>query len=171
MLDLITEASALGALLEETRGVVGVVLAPADGEPRAIVGHVDDDDTSATVGATLTGELNKIGAVLGLGTLGVASLKAGTAARVFAQQSGAVVVIELDPKRPLGELETKLRTVAWAPEEDLLEVPKSHRMPTVPSPPPRLRPSGLTPPPPITGQAPATLPPQLQTVPPPTMPS
>jgi predicted regulator of Ras-like GTPase activity (Roadblock/LC7/MglB family) len=167
MLDLITEASALGALLEETRGVVGVVLATDDGEPRATVGHVNDGDTCAMVAAALTRELNKIGSVLGLGTLGVASLKAGTAARVFAEQSGAVVVIELDPKRPLGELETKLRTVAWAPEEDLLEIPKSSRMPTVPAPPPRMPPRSTapTPPPPITAQMPATLPPQLHTIP------
>jgi hypothetical protein len=153
MLDLITEASALGGLLEETRGVVGVVLSTIDGELRAIVGSVRDGDASAMVAAALTGELNKIGGVLGLGTLGVASLKAATAARVFARQSGAVVVIELDPKRPLGELEAKLRTVTWAPEEDLLEVPVVHRVATVPnyrvgSP---TRPAMSTPAPPMTG--------------------
>src|SRR5215470_7346653 len=128
MLDLISEASALGILLEETRGVVGVVLTTVDGDLRATVGSVADGDVCAIVAAAVTGELNKIGMLLGLGTLGVASLKAPTSARVFAEQSGSVVGIELDPKRPLGELETRLRTTTWAPNERL--EPAAHRVPT-----------------------------------------
>src|SRR5262245_5145420 len=132
MRDLMEASAPLGALLEETRGVVGVVLGTGDGEVRAVVGSVTDAATSAMVAAPLTRELNRLGGLLGLGELGVASLKAAGAGCVFAQQSDAVVVIELDPRRPLGELETKLRGVIWAPEEDLLEVPVSNRMPTVP---------------------------------------
>src|SRR5262249_24347348 len=121
MLELITEASALGALLEETRGVVGVVLGTADGDLRAIVGSGADGDVCAIVAAALTGELNRVSMLLGLGTLGVASLKAASAARVFAEQQGSVVGIELDPKRPLGELETRLRTMTWAPDGERLD--------------------------------------------------
>ena len=132
MVHLVSEASTLGTLIVDTRGVVGVVVGTADGEIRASVGSVRDGD--AIVAATVTGELNKIGALLGLGELGVASLKAATASRVFAQQSGAVVVIEVDPRRPIAELETKLLTLAWAPEDESFGPPAS-RMATVPDPP------------------------------------
>src|SRR5262252_4186050 len=116
MIDLISEASTLGVLLEETRGVVGVVLGTPDGELRTVVGSFVDGDATAACAASLTEELGKVGELLGLGELGVASLKSLTAARVFARQSDAVLSIELDPKRPLGELENKLRTLAWAPQ-------------------------------------------------------
>jgi predicted regulator of Ras-like GTPase activity (Roadblock/LC7/MglB family) len=122
----------LGALLEETRGVVGVVLGTADGELRAVVGSVADGNTGAAVTASLIEALSHVGSLLGLGELGVASLKGATAARVFARQGSAVLAIELDPKRPLGDLETKLRTVAWAPDEEVLELPAVNRATTVP---------------------------------------
>src|SRR5262249_4777152 len=131
MLDLVTEATTLGVLLEETRGVIGVVLGNTEGEVRGTVGSVRDSDAGAMVAATISDELNQIGALLGLGGLGVVSIKSPTASRVVAQQSGAVLVIELDPKRPLGELETKLRTLTWAPPDERLEVPPPSR----PSPP------------------------------------
>jgi hypothetical protein len=127
MLDLVTEATTLGVLLEETRGVVGVVLGNTEGEVRGTVGSVRDSDAGASVAATLGVELNRIGSLLGLGGLGVVSIKSATAARVVAQQSGAVLVIELDPRRPLGELETKLRTLTWAPPDERLEVPPPSR--------------------------------------------
>ncbi len=171
MLERITEASALGTLLEETRGVVGVVLANVEGELRSIVGSVADGDVCAIVAASLTGELNRVGALLGFGTLAVASLKAASAARVFAEQSGAVVGIELDPKRPLGELETKLRMVTWARDEQL-EAPPPGRMPTVPE--PRL--PGLTrppmpPPAPSPRSASPTMPPRPTAPTPPPLPA
>jgi hypothetical protein len=92
---------------------------------------------------------------------------------VFARQSGAAVVIELDPKRPLGELEVKLQTVAWAPGGEFLE-PTVSRAPSKPiterpdSPPAEAEPgrptrSGATNPPPLrVPPAPA------RTAPPPT---
>lgn len=133
MLGLVTETSVLGALLEDTRGVVGVVLGTSEGELRAVVGSVADGDAGAAVAAALSEELRRIGALLGMGDLQVASVKAPSAARVLAQQSGAVLMIELDPKRPLTELESKLRVQAWAPSDELLERPAaSSRAPTVP---------------------------------------
>jgi predicted regulator of Ras-like GTPase activity (Roadblock/LC7/MglB family) len=99
MRDLVTEASTLGALLEETRGVIGVVLASTEGDVRLVVGAVRDSTRSASVAATLTGEFNHIGALLALGDVEVTSIKAASAARVVAQQSGAVLVVELDPGR------------------------------------------------------------------------
>ena len=132
MSGLVTEESMLGALLEETRGVVGVVLGTADGELRAVVGSVGDSNTAAAVAAALASGLQHIGSLLGLGGLAVASIKAASAARVLAQQAGAVVMIELDPKRPLGELEVRLQTMAWAPPEDDIERPSINRTPTVP---------------------------------------
>jgi hypothetical protein len=132
MIDLISEQSTLGVLLEETRGVVGVVLGTVDGELRTVVGSFVDGDATAATAASLTEELSKIGALLGLGELGVASLKAPSAARVFARQSDAVLAIELDPKRPIGELENKLRTLEWMPRHDRLESPAINRVPTVP---------------------------------------
>jgi hypothetical protein len=131
MPDLASKANMLGALLEETRGVVGVALGTAGGQLRAVVGSVVDGEASAAVAAALTAELGKVGSLLGLGELGVASLKAATAARVFARQAGAAVVIELDPKRPLGELEAKLQTVAWAPHSEVLEPPVGRMPPRV----------------------------------------
>jgi hypothetical protein len=156
MLDLVTEATTLGMLLEETRGVVGVVLGTEDGEVRGMVGAVRDGETGASVAAALSNELNRIGALLGLGELGVVSIKAASAARVVAQQSGAVLVIELDPKRPLGELETKLRTLAWAPDEEALEGPAVNRAPTLP----RVSPPRVAPPP-IPIATPMATPPPL----------
>lgn len=131
MLDLKTEARRLGALVEETRGVVGVALGTTGAELRAVAGSVADGDAGVAVAAALTAALGTIGSLLGLGQLDVASLKAATAARVFARQSGVVLAIELDPKCPLGELEAKLRTLAWAPEAELLQ-PLVNRVPTRP---------------------------------------
>src|SRR5579872_1698399 len=133
MLDLVTEATTLGVLLEETRGVVGVVLGTTEGEVRGTVGSVRDSDAGASTAATLGVEFNKIGTLLGLGGLGVVSIKSPTAARVVAQQSGAVLVIELDPRRPLGELETKLRTLTWAPPDERLGVPPPSRASSPPA--------------------------------------
>lgn len=131
MLDLISEASTLGALLEQTRGVVGVVLGTAAGELRAVVGSFADGDATAAAAAALAEELHKLGALLGLGGLGVASVKGPSATRVFARQADAVLTIELDPRRPIGELETKLQTLAWAPDPTA-DDPAIHRVPTVP---------------------------------------
>src|SRR5215470_7005084 len=115
MRDLVTEASTLGALLEETRGVVGVVLSSGEGDVRLVVGAVRDSTTTAMAAAQLTGEFNHIGALLALGDVEVTTVKAASASRVVAQQSAALLIIELDPRRPLGELESKLRSQNWAP--------------------------------------------------------
>jgi len=131
MLNIKTDASVLGALVEATRGVIGMVLGTTETELRAVFGRVADGEASVAVAASLTGELETIGSLLGLGQLGSASLKAKATARVFARQAGAVLAVELDPKCPLGELEAKLQTLAWAPKEELLE-PMVHRIPTVP---------------------------------------
>lgn len=112
------ESSTLDNLLVDTTGVVGVVVGTADGEVTQIDGTVADGDAVAAVAASLTGELAKIGALLNLGELRVASLKAATAGRVFTRQTGAVIAIELDAKRPLGDLETKLRSMVWAAEDE-----------------------------------------------------
>jgi hypothetical protein len=135
MLNLTAEASVLGALIEDARGVVGAVVGTTGSELRAVVGHVADGDTSAAAAASITDELGTIGALLGLGQLGTASVKSATAARVFARQSGAVLAIELDPKSPLVELEIKLQTLEWAPQDELPEEfiePLVNRTPTRP---------------------------------------
>jgi len=131
MLNIKTDASVLGALVEETPGVVGVALGTTETELCAVIGRIADGEASVAVAASLTGELETIGSLLGLGQLGSAALKAKATAHVFARQAGAVLAIELEPKCPLGELETKLQTLPWAPKEELLE-PMVHRVPTVP---------------------------------------
>jgi len=118
MLDFTMESSTLDNLLVDTTGVVGVVVGTADGEVIQIDGTVDDGDAVAAVAASLTGELAKVGSLLHLGELRVASLKAATAGRVFTRQTGAVIAIELDARRPLGDLETKLRSMVWAAEDE-----------------------------------------------------
>src|SRR5690242_11572938 len=153
MLDLISEASTLGALLEETRGVVGVVLGSVTGELRTVVGSFLDGDATAATAAAVVDDLGRIGELLGLGALGVASLKAPTATRVFAHQGGMVLAIELDPKRAIGELETKLRTLDWAPAE--IE-PPVHRAPTVSAAEPPTEPAA-TPLPAISVSVPRTI--------------
>jgi hypothetical protein len=112
--------------------VVAAVLGTTMGETRSVVGSFVDGDTTAAVAASLTAELTALGAILGLGELGVTSLKAPSAARVFARQAGAVLAIELDPKRPLGELEVRLRTTTWAPDDEALDAPVVSRVPTAP---------------------------------------
>jgi hypothetical protein len=67
--------------------------------------------------AALTAELSAIGAALGLGELGVISLKAPSAARVFSRRASAVLAIEIDPRCAVGPVELKLLTLAWAPED------------------------------------------------------
>jgi hypothetical protein len=69
---------------------------------------------------------------------------------VFARQASAVLAVELDPKRPVGELETKLRTLAWAPDD--LDEPALNRVPTVSL---DDRPTGPTEPPPLPAPPPA----------------
>jgi len=145
MLDLVNEASALGSLLEETRGVVGIVVATSSGEPCSVIGSFVDGNATAGMAAQLTTELATIGAVLGLGAFEVASLKAPTGARVFAAQGGAVLAIELDPRSRVAELEAKLRATAWAPTEAPLAAPAESRVPTIPL---KERITGSTQPPP-----------------------
>jgi hypothetical protein len=118
MLDFTMESSTLDNLLIDTVGVVNVVVGTAEGEVTAIDGTVSDGDAVATVAASLTGELAKVGLLLNLGELRVASLKSATAGRVFTRQMDAVIAIELDAKRPLGDLETKLRSMVWAAEDE-----------------------------------------------------
>lgn len=118
MLDFMMDSSTLDNLLNDVAGVVGVVVGTTDGEVTATDGNVHDGDAIAAVAASLTGELGKIGAVLNLGELRVASLKSATAGRVFTRQEDAVIAIELDAKRPLGDLETKLRSMVWAAEDE-----------------------------------------------------
>jgi predicted regulator of Ras-like GTPase activity (Roadblock/LC7/MglB family) len=153
MLDLFGEASTLVTLLEDTRGVVGAVLGTTTGELRGVVGNAVDSDAIAANAAAVLEELGRAGAQLGLGELGVTSLRAITTTRVFARQAGAVLAIELDPRRQVAELETRLLTLAWAPE-DIAE-PAIGRAPTVSL---DDRPTGPTEPPPLP-PPPARLPP------------
>jgi hypothetical protein len=132
MLDLVSEAGALSALLDASPGVIGVVLGTAEGDLHAVAGRVADGDADASFSAALTGELNDIGRALGLGEIIVASIKAASAARMLALQDGAILLIKLDPKQPLGDLESKLRTHAWAPDLVFLDSPAVNRTPTVP---------------------------------------
>jgi predicted regulator of Ras-like GTPase activity (Roadblock/LC7/MglB family) len=118
MLDFTMESSTLDNLLIDTVGVVNVVVGTAEGEVTAIDGSVADGDALAAVAASLTGELAKVGLLLNLGELRVASLKGASAGRVFTRQGEAVIAIELDAKRPLGDLETKLRSMVWAAEDE-----------------------------------------------------
>ncbi|HET7504606.1 MAG TPA: DUF4388 domain-containing protein [Kofleriaceae bacterium] len=125
-----TQTGAIGSLIEQTQGVVGAVLGTASGELRAVVGSVTNGDSGVAAVAVLTSELAAAGKLLGLGELDVASVKSASASRVLSRQAGAVLSIELDPRRPLGELETKLRTLAWAPPD--IDEPTVEYAPPVP---------------------------------------
>ncbi|HET7505216.1 MAG TPA: hypothetical protein VFK02_29560, partial [Kofleriaceae bacterium] len=157
LVELAGDKGPLADLVRETPGVFGVVVGTWAGELTSMAGSFVDGDTTAAASAGLLSELATVGELLGLGELGVASVKAPSAARVFARQAGTIVALELDPKRPLGELETKLRTVAWAPEDatesDLVPPPPEvatgsrrdrHARPT--SPPPLAMPPDDAPP-------------------------
>jgi predicted regulator of Ras-like GTPase activity (Roadblock/LC7/MglB family) len=146
-MDVTTEATALSALLEDAPGMVGAVLGTRDGELRAVIGGARDGEACAATAAVLTTGLAAIGSQLGLGELGVATVKSPSAARLFARQGAAVLAIELDPKRPLGAFEGKLLKASWAPSEEALEGPAVNRVPTVPL---KERVSGSTRPPPNT---------------------
>jgi uncharacterized protein DUF4388 len=117
-------------LFDETAGAIGAVLGTRDGELRAVVGSATHAESAAATVAVLLAELTTIGTLLGLGEPGVASLRSPAAARVFARQRGEVLVFEVDPKRPLGELEARLRATAWAPDA-------APAAPPVPGPPTR----------------------------------
>ncbi|HEU4730880.1 MAG TPA: DUF4388 domain-containing protein [Kofleriaceae bacterium] len=137
-----TQPSAIDSLIEQTQGIVGVVLGTASGELRAVVGSVANGDSGAAAVAVLASELTAIGKLLGIGALCVASVKSASAARVLSCQAGAVLSIELDPRRPLGELEAKLRTLAWAPPD--IDAPSAEAAPPEP---PRERLTGAARPP------------------------
>jgi predicted regulator of Ras-like GTPase activity (Roadblock/LC7/MglB family) len=128
------EPSMLETLVGETWGVIGAAQGTTRAELRAVIGSTAEGDASLAVAAKLTGEMGAIGALLGLGPLDVVSLKAATGARVFARQAGQVLAMALDPKCQLGELEARLRTLAWAPREvtEVTVEPLIHRAPTAP---------------------------------------
>jgi hypothetical protein len=138
MLDLVTDVSPLEAVLESIPGVVAVVLGTPAGELHSVAGSFVDGESLAALTASLTTELAEIGAQLGFGDLEVVSLKAATAARVFTRQRGAVVAIELVANSPLGDLENKLRALAWDVEDDVIEppVPSMTSVPTKSTAPP-----------------------------------
>jgi len=117
MVDVMTQPSALGALLADTTGVVGAALGTAGGELRAVTGRITSGEASVAAAAAITRELATLGHLFELGELAVASLKAAGATRVFSRRASAVLAIELEPERPLGELEAKLRALVWSPED------------------------------------------------------
>src|SRR3569832_1039028 len=102
-----TEPLTLQAMLDETPGIVGAWLCTASGAaPRVIRGPVNRETEVART-LSLAGALTALGGLLGLGELRVASAAASTSGRVVARRSDALVAIELDPRRPLGELVRK----------------------------------------------------------------
>jgi hypothetical protein len=123
MEDMTTEASPLGEWLAELPGVVGATLGTPSGELHAVVGRVGDGDGSAATAAVIVTELAKLGALLGLGELGVTSVKSAGASRCFARRGTAVVAIELDVKTPVGNVEAKLRGAAWPQSQAALLAP------------------------------------------------
>jgi len=111
-------ANALDALLADSPGVIGAILATQAGELRCAVGRVVDREAGAAIAAVISRELTAIGALLGLGELGLASVKAPRAGRLFARQGGAVLAIEVESRQPLGGLEARLRTTPWSQVAD-----------------------------------------------------
>ena len=150
MLDLVTDVSPLEAVLENIPGVVAVVLGTPAGELHSVAGSFVDGETVAALTASLTTDLAAIGAHLGFGDLEVVSLKAATAARVFTRQRGAVVAIELMANSPLGDLENKLRSLAWDAEDDIIEPPVAS---VAPAPAPARPPAPPAPLPPASSSA------------------
>src|SRR5262245_30875879 len=133
------------ALLDETAGAIGAVLGTRDGELRAVVGSAPHAESAAATVAVLLAELATVGSLLGLGEPGVASLRSPTAAHVFARQRSAVLAVEIDPRRPLGEIEARLRTTAWAPDA----APAVPAVPTAPTRPSKSPITASTLPPPV----------------------
>lgn len=115
MLNLATGTSTLEVLLRESGVVTGAVLATSEGEVLGMTGSVrPGGDDLAAVAALLTRELATMGKSLGLGQFSVASLKGESSARVFAAQADAALVIEVDARRPLAQLESRLRSSQWS---------------------------------------------------------
>jgi Domain of unknown function (DUF4388) len=115
MLNLATGTSTLEVLLRESGVVTGAVLATSEGEVLAMTGSVrPGGDDLAAVAALLTRELATMGTSLGLGLFSVASLKGEASARVFAAQGDSALVVEVDARRPLTELESRLRSSQWS---------------------------------------------------------
>src|SRR5262249_18592811 len=111
----LTPPDGLDALLDETPGAIGAILGTRDGELRAVPGNAAHAEATAATVAVLLTELSTAGALLGLGELGVASLRSSRSGHVFARQGDAVLAVEVDPKRPVAELEARLYSTAWAP--------------------------------------------------------
>lgn len=112
-----TEPTTLQAMLDDTAGIVGAWLCTASGEVRTVIRGTATRESHAASTAAVATELAALGGLLGLGELRVASVKAATAGRVVARRGDALLAFELDPRRSLGELEKKLATLAWVPDD------------------------------------------------------
>lgn len=133
----------LDALTDGTAALSAVV-ASEHGELLAARGA--RDEASAAAVALALHELARVGQTLSLGALEAASLKSPTAGHVVGRAAECVVAIELDPRRGVGELETRMRT--WASNPPVFAEASAPR--TLPPPPPipvRPTPSTSTAPP------------------------
>jgi hypothetical protein len=136
-------------LFDETAGAIGAVLGTRDGELRAVVGSAAHAESAAATVAVLLAELTTIGTLLGLGEPDVASLRSPTAAHVFARQRATVLLFEVDPRRPLGEIEGRLRNTAWAADAAAIAPSPAPAVPSPPNRPSKSPISASTLPPPV----------------------
>lgn len=143
-----TQPTTLLAMLDETPGIVGAWLCTASGVMRRVIRGAANRETEATRTAALAAELTTLGSLLGLRELRVASIKAPTSGRVVARQPDALLAIELDPRRSLGDLERKLATLTWAISD--CDVPPVSRATTGA---PRARGGSTTPPTPESARS------------------
>jgi len=106
------------ALLDDLPGIVGFVLTDEEGRMVQTTGAVEEPELAAAQVAMMVRDMGRLAATLGLGPGELVTIQGVRARRVIALQRGAIVAIELGPKRQIAEVERLLRGCDWAPAEE-----------------------------------------------------
>jgi len=104
------------AFLEGLTGAEAVVVAGEDGKLVDAAGTSSAPDALASVTSALALALGQLAGALhlGEGKPFTCTIRGQSGARVICRQRGAVAVVDIDPRRPTVDLESRLRAFDWS---------------------------------------------------------
>src|SRR5215831_2660425 len=117
-------------LLEGLGGVRSVIVGNDQGHLEDTAGDPADAEDVASSIAVVLRALEPLGDAVGLGTCNLLTIRSASLARVVGRQRRAIAVVDVDARRPTAEIESRLRSLSWAPAE---ERPSPHRVTTAPA--------------------------------------
>ena len=126
-------AAQLKLLLEGLSGVKDAILCSVDGRPFESIGIATNVAEAAVLTAAIANELSKVGELLALGSFDKAVVRGSDATQVVARKDQALAAVTVEPRRPVGDLETRLGSTSWA--ERAPERPRTARAVTAAPPP------------------------------------